>query len=213
MVSRATAVFPVWRSPIINSLCPRPIGTMESIHLIPVCIGSLTEARGMIPGALTWTLWRLTFWRGPYTKYEGKRWAWAHIECNCKPQHGRVCTFPSIGFPKASTTRPKRPAPTGTSTMEPVLFTISPSLIKRSLPKTTIPTLSASKFKAWPYREQRYNYGQYVLQKWKCMKEGGRASTAGNAVVLVVERARGEHRKKVSNASTTGLAARPSSRA
>lgn len=36
---------------------------------------------------------------------------------------------PSIGFPNASTTLPSIPSPIGTSTIEPVLFTISPSWI------------------------------------------------------------------------------------
>ncbi|KAI9013401.1 hypothetical protein CLU79DRAFT_769169 [Phycomyces nitens] len=57
-----------------------------------------------------------------------------------------------MGLPRASTTRPKIPGPTGTSTMAPVRLTVSPSLIKRSLPKTTIPTLSASKLRAIPLR-------------------------------------------------------------
>ena len=56
MASIATAVLPVCLSPIINSLCPLPIGTKLSIDLSPVCIGSLTDLRGIIPGALTSTL-------------------------------------------------------------------------------------------------------------------------------------------------------------
>ena len=39
MVSIATAVLPVWRSPMISSRWPRPIGTIESMDLRPVCIG------------------------------------------------------------------------------------------------------------------------------------------------------------------------------
>jgi hypothetical protein len=42
IVSTATAVLPVWRSPMINSRWPRPIGTMPSMALRPVCSGSLT---------------------------------------------------------------------------------------------------------------------------------------------------------------------------
>ena len=38
----ATAVFPVCRSPIINSLCPLPIGIIASTALRPVCRGSRT---------------------------------------------------------------------------------------------------------------------------------------------------------------------------
>ena len=41
---------------MINSLCPLPIGTKLSIDFNPVCIGSLTDLRGIIPGALTSTL-------------------------------------------------------------------------------------------------------------------------------------------------------------
>jgi len=52
----AIAVFPVCLSPIISSLYPLPIGTSESTHLSPVCIGSCTDFLGIIPGALSSTL-------------------------------------------------------------------------------------------------------------------------------------------------------------
>ena len=55
MVSSATAVLPVWRSPMISSRWPRPIGISASIALRPVGIGSCTDLRGMMPGALTST--------------------------------------------------------------------------------------------------------------------------------------------------------------
>src|ERR687886_474644 len=55
IVSRMMAVLPVWRSPMISSRCPRPIGISVSTALRPVCIGSCTGLRGMIPGALTST--------------------------------------------------------------------------------------------------------------------------------------------------------------
>ena len=42
IVSRATAVLPVWRSPMMSSRWPRPMGTMPSMDLMPVCSGSLT---------------------------------------------------------------------------------------------------------------------------------------------------------------------------
>ena len=61
-----------------------------------------------------------------------------------------ILPFPSIGFPSASTTRPRRLLPTGTSTIVLVLLTVSPSLIAESLPNRTTPTLSSSKFKAIP---------------------------------------------------------------
>jgi len=56
IVSIATAVFPVYLSPIINSLCPLPIGTKQSTDLSPVYIGSCTDFLGIIPGALISTL-------------------------------------------------------------------------------------------------------------------------------------------------------------
>ena len=52
MVSSATAVLPVWRSPMISSRWPRPIGIMASMALMPVCIGSFTGWRSTTPGAM-----------------------------------------------------------------------------------------------------------------------------------------------------------------
>src|SRR5438067_1280286 len=43
IVSTASAVLPVERSPMMSSRCPRPIGVMESIALIPVWSGSFTS--------------------------------------------------------------------------------------------------------------------------------------------------------------------------
>ena len=87
-------------------------------------MGSCTDWRGMMPGALTSTRLRFTFFSGP---------------------------LPSIGLPSASTTRPSRPLPIGVSTIEAVRRTTSPSRIDRSSPKITIPTLSASRFRAMPF--------------------------------------------------------------
>ena len=52
MVSVAMTVLPVWRSPMISSRWPRPMGIMESMALMPVCSGTLTHLRSMMPGAL-----------------------------------------------------------------------------------------------------------------------------------------------------------------
>ena len=52
IVSIAIAVLPVWRSPMISSRWPRPIGIIESIAFSPVSIGSLTGWRWTTPGAL-----------------------------------------------------------------------------------------------------------------------------------------------------------------
>ena len=89
----------------------------------PVCTGSFTEVRGMMPGALTSTRLRCVVLSGP---------------------------LPSIGLPRPSTTRPSNSLPTGTSTMVPVRLTTSPSLISASEPKITTPTLSASRLRAMP---------------------------------------------------------------
>jgi hypothetical protein len=42
IVSMQIEVFPVWRSPITSSRCPRPMGIIASIALMPVCSGSFT---------------------------------------------------------------------------------------------------------------------------------------------------------------------------
>ena len=53
IVSIATAVLPVWRSPMISSRWPRPIGIIASMALMPVCSGSLTGWRSTTPGRET----------------------------------------------------------------------------------------------------------------------------------------------------------------
>src|SRR3954464_6815146 len=52
IVSTAIADLPVWRSPMISSRWPRPIGIMPSIAFSPVWRGSLTGWRWTTPGAL-----------------------------------------------------------------------------------------------------------------------------------------------------------------
>jgi hypothetical protein len=51
MVSMAMAVLPVWRSPMISSRWPRPMGTIESMHEMPVSSGLFTDLRSTMPGA------------------------------------------------------------------------------------------------------------------------------------------------------------------
>ena len=123
IASIATAVLPVCLSPIINYLWPLPTGIRESIDFKPVCIGSLTDCLGIIPGAFTSTLF-------------------LSLE--------EIAPFPSIGFPKPSTTLPNNSFPTGASTIALVLLIVSPSLIFLSSPKITTPTLSFYKFNAIP---------------------------------------------------------------
>ena len=123
MASIATAVLPVWRSPIINSRCPRPIGTKASIAFKPVCIGSWTDLRGIIPG-----LWLQHGWNWVVSKG----------------------SLPSIGLPRASTTRPSN-----SFQQEPEQFRQSAwrcrLLIARSFPKITTPTLSAFRVQRHPF--------------------------------------------------------------
>ena len=123
MASTAKEVFPVLRSPIISSRWPRPIGTKASTALIPVCIGSFTLWRSMIPGAGVST-GRVRL-----------------LSIRPKPSKGR---------PSGSTTRPNRPGPTGTSMILPRRRTKSPSWIFSYLPKMIIPTSLDSRFCTMP---------------------------------------------------------------
>jgi hypothetical protein len=100
IASIATAVLPVWRSPMMSSRWPRPIGTIESIDFKPVCTGWLTDWRSMTPGA-TFSIGDVCF--------------------------VAIGPLPSIGLPSESTTRPSISGPTGTSRMRPVVLTLSPS--------------------------------------------------------------------------------------
>ncbi len=88
IVSIAIAVLPVWRSPMISSRWPRPIGIIESIAFRPVCIGSLTPWRSTTPGALN---------SAGRTSVE------------------LIGPLPSSGLPSGSTIRPSSPSPTGMS--------------------------------------------------------------------------------------------------
>ena len=116
-------VLPVWRSPMISSRCPLPIGIMESIALIPVCNGSLTGCLSQMPGAGDST--------GLYSVVS-------------------IGPAPSIGWPIAFTTRPIIASPTGTLTTFPVRLTVCPSLIPWSEPNRTTETLFSSRFWAIP---------------------------------------------------------------
>ena len=123
IVSSAIAVLPVWRSPMISSRWPRPIGIIASIALMPVCSGSFTGWRSITPGALNSMLRNLSAPIGP---------------------------LPSTGWPIAFTTRPIIALPTGTDAMRPVRSTRSPSLMFLSEPNSTTPTLSSSRFSTMP---------------------------------------------------------------
>src|SRR4051794_12505980 len=123
IVSIATADLPVWRSPMISSRWPRPIAVIESIALMPVSIGSTTGWRCTMPGALN------SAGRGPPIS---------------------PSPLPSSGVPSGATMRPSRPLPTGISSSLPERLTVSPSSILSHSPKSTTPTLSASRLSARP---------------------------------------------------------------
>src|SRR6478752_5162565 len=123
IASTATAVLPVWRSPMISSRWPRPIGIIESIALRPVCIGSDTGWRWTTPGAL--------------------------ISAG-RVSAASMSPLPSSGRPSGSTIRPNRPSPTGMSSRWSVRLTVSPSTTFSHSPKSTTPTLSDSRFSARP---------------------------------------------------------------
>ena len=123
MVSSATAVLPVWRSPMISSRWPRPIGIILSMAFSPVAMGSRTGWRSMTPGA---------------NRSSAINWSLA------------IGPLSSIGSPRELTTRPIMASPTGTLMMRPVRFTSSPSLISVYSPSSTTPTWSSSRFMAMP---------------------------------------------------------------
>src|SRR3954452_11935343 len=123
IVSIAIAVLPDWRSPMINSRWPRPIGIIVSTAFRPVCIGSVTGWRWTTPGALN---------------SAGRRSVTS------------MSPLPSSAMPSGETMRPSMFSPTGMSSRWPVRLTVSPSTICSHGPNSTAPTLSDSRFSARP---------------------------------------------------------------
>src|SRR5688572_20801479 len=123
MVSTATAVLPVWRSPMISSRWPRPTGTMASIALRPVCTGCDTDWRAITPGA-TFSMTSVSL--------------------------ALIGPLPWIGWPSEFTTRPSSSGPIGTERILPVVLTVSPSVMWVYSPRITEPTESRSRFSARP---------------------------------------------------------------
>jgi len=96
---------------------------MESMDFRPVCRGWSTDLRAITPGA-TFSITSVSLaLMGP---------------------------LPSIGWPRAFTTRPISSGPTGTSRMRPVHLTVSPSEMCSYSPRITAPTESRSRFRARP---------------------------------------------------------------
>ena len=116
------AVLPVWRSPMMSSRWPRPIGIIASTDLMPVWRGSFTGWRYMTPGAL---------------RSRG-------ISTSSPP----MLPKPSRGLPRGSTTRPSIDSPTIIEAMRPVLRTVISSFTSSVGPRSTAPTLSSSRFSA-----------------------------------------------------------------
>ena len=123
IVSIAIVVLPVWRSPMISSRWPRPIGIILSIALIPVCSGTLTLWRWMMPRAIASTGRISLVSTGP---------------------------LPSMGAPRAFTTRPSRSSPTGTERASPVRNTELPSWMVSLSDRIATETVSSSRFWATP---------------------------------------------------------------
>src|SRR5262245_9744637 len=123
IASIATAVLPVWRSPMMSSRCPRPIGVIASIAVIPVCSGSFTG-------------WRSTTLAACTSRFR-------------RPSSG-IGPLPSSGLPSGSMTRPRNPSPTGIDRIWPVCLTRSPSSIWADSPRTMQPIWSSSRLNARP---------------------------------------------------------------
>jgi len=100
MASIARDSLPVPRSPISSSRCPLPMGTMASMALTPVCRGSFTDWRSLMPGALNSTGRVRSAFTSPLS---------------------------SMGIPSGFTTRPMSSWPTGTWSTRPVRLTLPPS--------------------------------------------------------------------------------------
>ncbi len=110
---------------MISSRCPRPMGIMASMALIPVCRGWCTGLRCTTDGA--WTSRR-------------RRW------------DALIGPFPSRGLPSESTTRPRSSSPTPISRTRPVWRTGSPSSMWFASPIMTTPRDSSSRLRTTPVR-------------------------------------------------------------
>ena len=158
IVSMITAVLPVCRSPMISSRWPRPIGISASIAFRPVCIGSCTDLRGMMPGAFTSTRLR----SGRVDRRPCRRSACRavdhaaeqpvahrHVHDGAGARDGvalaDLLSSPKITTPTLSVSRfsamPRRPAP-GNSTISPAITFCRPNT--RAMPSPTDSTWPVS---------------------------------------------------------------------
>ena len=72
--------------------------------------------------------------------------------------------LPSIGSPRAFTTRPRSASPTGTDMILPVLFTLEPSFISASEPSITAPTKSCSRLSAMHCTPLSNSRSSFIIQ-------------------------------------------------
>ena len=119
MVSTATDVLPVPRSPMISSRWPRPSANRASIVRMPVCTGC-GDQLAVDDG--------------------GRR----RPRSGCA-QRLRPAAPPSSGRPSGSTTRPSRLGPTGVRMTSPVPRTRHPASIVSASSSTTQPIRSRSR--------------------------------------------------------------------
>src|SRR6478735_3528973 len=110
---------------MVEPFWPRPMAVMASTALRPVCIGSLTGWRWTTEGAWSSRARVPSFSIGPW---------------------------PSMGWPSGSTTRPRKPSPTGTERISPVRRTAWPSSMSEPSPRSTAPISRTSRFSAMPRR-------------------------------------------------------------
>ena len=125
IVSIRSAVFPVWRSPMMSWRWPRPIGVIESMALMPVWRGSVTGWRSTTEGAWTSSKRRSVDWIGPFAV-------------------DRVAE--GVDDPT------QHAVPTGTERTVPVCLTGEPSSIWEASPMSTTPRSFSSMLRATPRR-------------------------------------------------------------
>jgi len=123
IASSARVVLPTWRSPTINSRCPRPSGRRASMIFVPVNSGVSTGARSITPGAIRST--------GRYSE-------------------GMIGRLSSSGLPRGSTTLPRKDIPTGMLSRFPVAIATSPPRMPISSPNRITSTCLRSRFSTIP---------------------------------------------------------------
>ena len=122
IASIAIAVLPVWRSPMISSRWPRPIGIIASIAFRPVCIGSVD---------------RLALHHARRLELGRARLGGVDLALAVQRVAQRVDDPPEQLLADGDLEQPC-----------PVRLTVSPSTICSHSPNSTAPTLSDSRFSA-----------------------------------------------------------------